>query len=103
MFLHHACLSPNTSSTCGCAARAARAAESELAQASFGQAQIEAECEEVFDELIHSIIELCKVDSVEAEPTDTAPYGEGCLKALQKALSISEALGFATDTFQNMV
>ncbi len=87
-------LSPSdTSFSCG----------SSCAAVALDQEKIEAACDEVFDDLVESIIELCKINSVESQSAENAPFGEGCLKALQKALSISERLGFRTDSFQNMV
>ncbi len=67
------------------------------------QSEIEASCDDIFEQLLESIIELCKIDSSESYPEQYAPFGRGCAEALEKALSISERLGFRTENFENMV
>ncbi|WP_055665865.1 Sapep family Mn(2+)-dependent dipeptidase [Desnuesiella massiliensis] len=48
------------------------------------------------DNLIKRIIELVKIESVEAKAQPGKPFGEGVSKALHKALDIAGNLGFIT-------
>ncbi|HDK7157488.1 TPA: dipeptidase PepV [Clostridium botulinum] len=50
--------------------------------------------EELKDDLIDSTAELIKIKSIEGEAKEGKPYGEGVASALEKALEISEKLGF---------
>ncbi|EPY2293859.1 MAG: dipeptidase PepV [Clostridium botulinum] len=52
--------------------------------------------EELKDDLIDSTTELIKIKSIEGEAKEGKPYGEGVASALEKALEISEKLGFKT-------
>ncbi len=52
--------------------------------------------DDISDNMIQDIIELVRIDSVESEALDQAPFGKGVCDALEKALSISEKLGFQT-------
>lgn len=52
--------------------------------------------EELKDDLIDSTAELVKIKSIEDEAKEGKPYGEGVASALEKALEISEKLGFET-------
>ncbi|AJE10289.1 dipeptidase PepV [Clostridium botulinum] len=52
--------------------------------------------EELKDDLIDSTGELVKIKSIEGEAKEGKPYGEGVASALEKALEISEKLGFKT-------
>ncbi|EPY2277000.1 dipeptidase PepV [Clostridium sporogenes] len=52
--------------------------------------------EELKDDLIDSTAELIKIKSIEGEAKEGKPYGEGVANALEKALEISEKLGFKT-------
>ncbi|EDU39199.1 dipeptidase PepV [Clostridium sporogenes] len=52
--------------------------------------------EELKDDLIDSTAELIKIKSIEDEAKEGKPYGEGVASALEKALEISEKLGFKT-------
>ena len=52
--------------------------------------------EALSDEMIDGILEVVKIDSVEAEAKPGKPFGEGVAKALETALTIAERLGFAT-------
>ncbi|AJD26050.1 dipeptidase PepV [Clostridium botulinum] len=52
--------------------------------------------EELKDDLIDSTAELVKIKSIEGEAKEGKPYGEGVASALEKALEISEKLGFKT-------
>ncbi|MBU5427319.1 dipeptidase PepV [Tissierella pigra] len=48
------------------------------------------------EEIIASTQEIVKIKSVEEEPKENMPFGEGPYKALQYALELSEKLGFDT-------
>lgn len=52
--------------------------------------------DELSDRMIHDIIEVVRIDSVEGEAQDNAPFGIGVCDALEKVLAISEKLGFET-------
>ncbi|ENK1244954.1 dipeptidase PepV [Clostridium sporogenes] len=52
--------------------------------------------EELKEDLIDSTAELVKIKSIEGEAKEGKPYGEGVATALEKALEISEKLGFKT-------
>ncbi|TDO71619.1 succinyl-diaminopimelate desuccinylase [Halanaerobium saccharolyticum] len=53
------------------------------------------------DNIILSTQELVKIPSVEAEPDGDYPYGKDVYRALEKALEISEKLGFKTKNIDN--
>lgn len=48
------------------------------------------------DAMINDILEVVKIDSVQAEPKDGMPFGEGVANALEKALEIAQRMGFTT-------
>lgn len=48
------------------------------------------------DEMIHDILEVVKVDSVQTEAKVGKPFGEGVAKALDTTLAIAKRLGFQT-------
>ena len=48
------------------------------------------------DRFISSVLELVRIDSVEREACDGAPFGPGVKRALECALDISRQLGFDT-------
>lgn len=50
------------------------------------------------DELVKDVQELIRIKSVEGEPCEGKPFGEGPAEALDKALEISKRLGFKTGT-----
>ncbi|AYD40851.1 dipeptidase PepV [Clostridium fermenticellae] len=52
--------------------------------------------DEFKDDIIESTRELVKIRSVEGEPKDGKPFGEEVNTALEKALDISQKLGFKT-------
>lgn len=58
--------------------------------------EINNKVEELKESLIKSVQEMIKIKSVEGEPKENMPYGEGPGKALEKALEISKSLGFKT-------
>jgi len=58
---------------------------------------------EMKDEIIKSVQGCVKIKSVEDEPKDGMPFGEGVHKALEYCLELSENLGFKTVNVDNMV
>lgn len=59
--------------------------------------------DELSSKMIEDIIEIVKINSVETEATDNAPFGRGVLDALNKALEISNRLGFETKSIDNYI
>lgn len=59
--------------------------------------------DEISPKMIEDIIELVKIDSVETEAETNAPFGKGVLTALNKALEISDKLGFKTKSIDNYI
>lgn len=57
--------------------------------------------EELSQEMIKTIIEMVKIDSVEGEAEPETPFGKGVKKALDEALSLSEKMGFDTVNVDN--
>ncbi len=55
------------------------------------------------DEMLESILELVRIDSVEGEASNDAPFGAGVRQALFKALDISSRLGFETVSLDNYI
>lgn len=55
------------------------------------------------DELIESIRRLVKIDSIEGEAKDDAPFGENPKRALEEALKIAKELGFKTKNINNAI
>ncbi len=52
-------------------------------------------------DIINDTIELSSIRSVEEEPKEGMPFGEGPAKALQKALEIGDKYGFVTKNLDN--
>lgn len=52
--------------------------------------------DELSEEMIASIIEMVKIDSVEGKPEPGAPFGKGVKAALDAALALSDKMGFKT-------
>ena len=57
----------------------------------------------IADEMINSIIDLVKIPSIKGKEEDLAPYGIEIKKALNKALEISDKLGFITKNIDNHI
>ena len=55
------------------------------------------------DEMIQSILELVRIDSVEGEASEDAPFGHGVKQALLRALDIGGRLGFDTVNLDNRI
>lgn len=55
------------------------------------------------DSMIEGILELVRIDSVEAEAEPDAPLGRGVRTALDKALEIGRRLGFRTVNIDNYI
>lgn len=51
---------------------------------------------ELKNDLLNDIVDMVKIPSVEGEPLDGFPFGKNVGKALDKALEISQKLGFKT-------
>lgn len=65
--------------------------------------EILAQIDEIRDQMIEGILELVNIDSVETEAVCGAPFGTGVKNALDKALSISERLGFETKNLDDYI
>lgn len=59
--------------------------------------------DEISPDMINSIIEVVKIDSVKSEAKKNMPFGEGIKKALDKTLEISKNLGFYTKNIDNYI
>lgn len=59
--------------------------------------------DEYKEELIKSIGRLVRINSVEGEKLDNAPFGSGPKEALEEALRISRELGFKTKNIENAI
>lgn len=59
--------------------------------------------DELKEEIIKSTQEIIKIKSVEDEPKDGMPFGEGVNRALEYALKISKKLGFKTENLDGYV
>lgn len=59
--------------------------------------------DEITEEMVEGILEVVKIDSVKAQPEKDAPFGKGCKEVLDKALQISQQLGFQTKNVDNYV
>lgn len=57
--------------------------------------------DEISGEMIDTIIEMVKIDSVEAQAEPDAPFGRGVKTALDAALSLAEQMGFQTVNVDN--
>lgn len=57
--------------------------------------------EELSGEMIQTIVEMVKIDSVEGEAQPDAPFGKGVKQALEAALCVAERLGFDTVNVDN--
>ncbi|WP_313339157.1 dipeptidase PepV [Sedimentibacter sp.] len=55
------------------------------------------------DEIIKSVQDCVRIKSVEEEPKDGMPFGEGVHKCLEYCLQLSESLGFTTVNVDNMI
>lgn len=55
------------------------------------------------DLLIEDILDIVKIPSVKGKATNGFPFGENVAKALNKALEISEKLGFKTKNLDNYI
>ena len=55
------------------------------------------------DEIIKSVQGCVKIKSVEEEPMENMPFGEGVHNALEYCLQLSENLGFRTVNVDNMI
>src|SRR3712207_2100228 len=58
---------------------------------------------ELKEDLIKSTQEIIRIKSVESEPKEGMPFGEGVSKALECALAISRKLGFKTKNLDGYI
>ena len=65
--------------------------------------KIKKEVKKIQPELIETIRELVSIYSIQMEPEENAPFGKGPAEALNKALEISERLGFNTVNIDNKI
>ena len=63
--------------------------------------KIKEEVKKIQPELIEKIRELVSIYSIQTEPEENVPFGKGPAEALDKALEISEKLGFNTANIDN--
>lgn len=57
--------------------------------------------DEIADQMINSIIDIVKIDSVETSASKDAPFGKGVKEALDATLALGESLGFETTNIDN--
>ncbi len=57
--------------------------------------------EEAMEPLSRDIATLCRINSVESEPEEGAPFGKGPAEALETILDMGESMGFRTENFDN--
>lgn len=55
------------------------------------------------DDLIEDIKELCAIPSVQGDPEEGKPFGEGPFMALHKAMSFASKYGFSVKNYDNYV
>ncbi len=55
------------------------------------------------DEIVKSVQDCVKIKSIEQDPKDDMPFGEGIHRALEYCLRLSESLGFKTVNVDNMI
>lgn len=67
------------------------------------QEKIFRKIDEIAPQMIESIIELVRIESVKAQGSKEAPFGEGVKRALEKALEISASLGFQTNNMDHYI
>ena len=65
--------------------------------------KIKEEVKKIQPELIEKIRELVSIYSIQMKPEENAPFGKGPAEALDKALEISEKLGFNTVNIDNKI
>ena len=59
--------------------------------------------DDIAEQMIKSIIEIVKIDSVETAPLENAPFGSGVKAALDAALDLAASLGFVTTNIDNYI
>jgi len=64
---------------------------------------IDAAVEKNNDELVKSLQELIRINSVCSDPKPGMPFGEGAAKALENALALCANLGFRTKNLDNYI
>ena len=59
--------------------------------------------DDIAEQMIKSIIEIVKIDSVETAPLENAPFGSGVKAALDATLDLAASLGFVTTNIYNYI
>lgn len=59
--------------------------------------------DEISKQMIDGIIDIVKIDSVESEAKENAPFGTGVKEALDKTLALATSLGFKTTNIDNYI
>lgn len=59
--------------------------------------------DEISKQMIDSIIDIVKIDSVESEAKENAPFGKGVKQALDATLNLADSLGFNTVNLDNYI
>lgn len=59
--------------------------------------------DDIAEQMIKSIIEIVKIDSVETAPLENAPFGSGVKAALDATLDLAASLGFVTTNIDNYI
>ncbi|MCY6356282.1 dipeptidase PepV [Clostridium sp. ZS2-4] len=65
--------------------------------------ELNTKIEEMSQEIIKSTQDIVRIKSVEGEPKEGMPFGEGPYNALKYALDLSESLGFKTVNLDNYI
>ena len=55
------------------------------------------------DEMLHDIMDLCRINSEKAAYEQGKPFGAGAARALQQAMSMAESYGFSIRNYDNYV
>ena len=67
------------------------------------ETEILTKIDEISKQMIDSIIDIVKIDSVEQPATTDAPFGTGVKEALVKTLNLADSLGFETTNIDNYI
>ncbi len=59
--------------------------------------------EKLMPQLIRDIKTVCNIDSRKSEPSENAPFGQGCVDCLNKALELAKDLGFKVENVGNQI
>lgn len=59
--------------------------------------------DEISNQMIDGIKSIVRINSVQTEPKENMPFGEGVNTALEETLKLAESLGFQTENVDHMV